>query len=158
MAYPSVTNFLENGVAYKLDASKLNQNFSDIIAGTSDGTKDIRCDSLSAEGQHTITGYSKLGGSEALKIITTQYTLSAADLAGTELINIYLGYSYLPTKIRGMILSIYQIDTDGLRNNQYYPDSIKNVSYYYSNQIYIDLRGSSYSAGDIINVMVVIAE
>lgn len=41
MAYPSVTYTFTNGVGNKADASQVNQNFTDIINGVSDGTKAI---------------------------------------------------------------------------------------------------------------------
>ncbi len=52
MAYPSVTFTFSNGSV--ADATAVNQNFSDIINGISDGTKDIQCAALTTTGNTTI--------------------------------------------------------------------------------------------------------
>ena len=50
MAYPSVTYTFANGAGNLIDATEVNQNFTDIINGISDGTKDIQVAKVVAKG------------------------------------------------------------------------------------------------------------
>jgi hypothetical protein len=54
MAYPSVTNTLSD--ATTMDAVKINENFTDLIAGVSDGTKDLNINKLALNGYAAVTG------------------------------------------------------------------------------------------------------
>lgn len=99
MANISVTYSFTNGTA--LDATQVNTNFSDIIAGTSDGTKDFSINALAVAAAATFNGNVTLGnassddltvtGSLASSIpikTTRSYDIGSADLG---LRVIYLG-------------------------------------------------------------------
>ena len=59
MANVSVTNTFTNGTT--ADADEVNANFTDIINGTSDGTKDFSISALTAAGSATLNGNCTLG-------------------------------------------------------------------------------------------------
>ena len=59
MGYVTVTNTLTNGST--ADATELNTNYSDLIAGTSDGTKDMNIAALTCAGAVTFNGNITLG-------------------------------------------------------------------------------------------------
>jgi len=59
MAYMTVTNTLVNGNT--ADAGELNTNFSDVIAATSDGTKDMNINALTCAGAVAFNGNMTLG-------------------------------------------------------------------------------------------------
>jgi hypothetical protein len=63
MAAISVTYTFTNGTV--IDAGQVNTNFSDIIAGTSDGTKDFNIAALTAAGTSTFNGNVLLGNASA---------------------------------------------------------------------------------------------
>jgi hypothetical protein len=69
MANISVTNTFTNGTA--ADASQVNTNFTDIINGTSDGTKDFSISALTVGGTATFNGNINLGNSSADDITIT---------------------------------------------------------------------------------------
>lgn len=48
MAYPSVTYTFVNGTSNIIDAGEVNTNFSDLISGLSDGTKDLSVNQITA--------------------------------------------------------------------------------------------------------------
>jgi hypothetical protein len=61
MAYPSVTNTFLSGASGVVSgatciASRWNTNFSDVISGLSDGTKDLKLNNATASGNLSITG------------------------------------------------------------------------------------------------------
>lgn len=59
MAFPSVTNTFTNGTT--IDAPEVNTNFTDIINGFSDGTKDINMNAATLAGTVTMNGAVTLG-------------------------------------------------------------------------------------------------
>jgi len=59
MAGPSVTYTFTNGTV--ADASQVNQNFTDLINGLTDGTKDLNINALTAAGTATLNGDSIIG-------------------------------------------------------------------------------------------------
>lgn len=99
MANITVTNTFTNGTA--ADATQVNTNFTDIINGTSDGTKDFSIAALTVGGTLTANGNVTLGNSSADDITITgslaasipvkttgTYNLGAATLGWLSL---YLG-------------------------------------------------------------------
>jgi hypothetical protein len=70
MAFPSVTYTFSNGTS--ADATQVNQNFTDVINGLSDTTKDLSVSALTAAGAVSLTGATVAIGnavSDALTII-----------------------------------------------------------------------------------------
>ncbi len=59
MAGPSVTYTFTNGTV--ADASQVNQNFTDLINGLTDGTKDLNINALTAAGAATFNGNTTIG-------------------------------------------------------------------------------------------------
>jgi hypothetical protein len=59
MANPAVTYTFTNGSV--ADASQVNQNFTDIINGLTDGTKSLNIDAITAAGKATLNGAVDLG-------------------------------------------------------------------------------------------------
>jgi len=59
MAAPSVTNTFTNGTT--ADATEVNQNFTDIINGLTDGTEDLTISAITANGAATFNGTVTLG-------------------------------------------------------------------------------------------------
>jgi hypothetical protein len=83
MAAPSVTYTFSNGTT--ADATQVNQNFTDVINGLSDGTKDLTVSALTASGTISFTGSTiSLGNavSDALNIIAAT-TLSDTNFTQT---------------------------------------------------------------------------
>ncbi len=74
MAFPSVTYTFTNGST--ADASQVNQNFTDIINGISDTTKDMSVSALTAAGTSTLNGNVILGNASG-KTITVNGSLSS---------------------------------------------------------------------------------
>lgn len=62
MPYISVTYSFTNGSGNIIDADEVNQNFTDIVNGTSDGNSDIRVNNVTALGTLAVTGASTLTG------------------------------------------------------------------------------------------------
>ena len=69
MAYTSVTYTFTNATV--ADATQVNQNFTDLINGLSDGTKDISCNALTAAGAATLNGNVTLGNASGDDITFT---------------------------------------------------------------------------------------
>jgi hypothetical protein len=67
MAYPSVTYTFSNSTT--ADATQVNQDFTDLINGMSDGTKDHNISALTAAGAATFNGAVTLGASTANLIV-----------------------------------------------------------------------------------------
>jgi hypothetical protein len=84
MANISVTHTFSNGSV--IDAGEVNQNFTDIINGTSDGTKDLSINALTVAGALTANGAVTLGNATGDDITVT------GSLAST--VNIKTTYSY----------------------------------------------------------------
>jgi hypothetical protein len=63
MANPAVTYTFVNGVT--ADAAEVNQNFTDIINGLTDGTKDLSISAITAAGTATFNGAVNLGNASA---------------------------------------------------------------------------------------------
>lgn len=74
MAAPSVTYTFSNGTT--ADASEVNQNFSDIISGITDGTEDLTISALTCQG--TITANSTIN-KVTITPPTTSATITVAD-------------------------------------------------------------------------------
>lgn len=81
MSAISVTYTFINGTT--ADASQVNQNFSDIINGTSDGTKDLAINAITASGSATLNGNVTLGVSSS-KTLTINASLSSSIPIGTN--------------------------------------------------------------------------
>ena len=69
MAYTSVTYTFTNATV--ADATQVNQNFTDLINGLSDGTKDISCNAFTAAGAATLNGNVTLGNASGDDITFT---------------------------------------------------------------------------------------
>lgn len=79
MAFPSVTNTFVNGTT--ADADEVNQNFSDIIDGVSDGTKDIEIANATISGVLALTGAATLSSTLDMTgdlDINSNFTVAAA--------------------------------------------------------------------------------
>lgn len=63
MAFPNVTYTFVNGTA--ADAGAVNTNFADLIAGASDGTKDINVSAITGGGNATFNGNVVLGNASS---------------------------------------------------------------------------------------------
>jgi hypothetical protein len=75
MAYIAVTNTFTNGSV--ADAGAVNTNFTDIINGLSDGTKDLSVAAITAAGTTTLNGAVNLGNATSDDITITGYVASA---------------------------------------------------------------------------------
>lgn len=75
MAFITVTNTLVNGNT--ADAGELNTNFSDIISGTSDGTKDINISALTCASTATFNGNTTLGNATSDTVTFTARVASS---------------------------------------------------------------------------------
>lgn len=75
MANPSVTYSFTNGTA--ADATQVNQNFTDLINGLTDGTKSLSIDALTCAGTTTLNGAVNLGNATSDDITVTGYLASA---------------------------------------------------------------------------------
>jgi hypothetical protein len=73
MAAPSVTYTFTNGTT--ADATQVNQNFTDIINGVSDGTKDLTVSALTAGGTVSFTGTSITFGNASSDLVTFVATI-----------------------------------------------------------------------------------
>lgn len=74
MSFPSVTYTFSNGST--ADASQVNQNFTDLINGISDTTKDISVSALTAASTATLNGNTILGNSSS-KTVTFNASLAS---------------------------------------------------------------------------------
>lgn len=75
MAYPSVTYTFSNSTT--ADATQVNQNFTDLINGLSDGTKDLSISALTVAGTATLNGAITLGNATTDDITITGYLASS---------------------------------------------------------------------------------
>jgi len=75
MAYPSVTYTFSNSTT--ADATQVNQNFTDLINGLSDGTKDLSISALTVAGTATLNGAINLGNATSDDITITGYLASS---------------------------------------------------------------------------------
>jgi hypothetical protein len=99
MAYTSVTNTFTNGTT--ASASQVNQNFTDIINGLSDGTKDVNINAATLAGNLIVNGNTTLGNSTSDDVTITGSLASSLsiktnntyDIGGSSLApsSIYLG-------------------------------------------------------------------
>lgn len=69
MAAPSLTYTLTNGTT--ADASQVMQNFTDLLNGITDGTKDLSISALTVAGTATLNGHVNLGNSSADDLTVT---------------------------------------------------------------------------------------
>ena len=97
MAYPSVTNSFTNSTT--MDAVKVNQNFSDIINGISDGTKNILCSSISSTGNIAIIG-------DILTTALTDYSSTVTVLGFSS----YNSKTFFYKKIGKVVLIWFAVD------------------------------------------------
>jgi hypothetical protein len=107
MANISVTNTFAN--ATTADATQVNQNFSDIINGTSDGTKDFSISALTVGGTLTANGNVNLGNASGDDLSITASLASSVAIKTTAtynvgsstlgLLSVYLGNSTFTTRI-----------------------------------------------------------
>jgi len=82
----TVTNTFSNGTA--ADASQVNTNFTDIINGTSDGTKDFSISALTCAGTATLNGNVIIGNASADDLTITASVASTIAYKTTGLYNI----------------------------------------------------------------------
>lgn len=75
MAYPSVTYTFSNSTT--ADATQVNQNFTDLVNGLSDGTKDLSISALTVAGTATLNGAINLGNATSDDITITGYLASS---------------------------------------------------------------------------------
>lgn len=75
MAAPSVTNTFSNGTT--ADATEVNQNFTDIINGITDGTKDLTISAFTVGGAATFNGAVTLGNATGDDITFSGYVDSS---------------------------------------------------------------------------------
>jgi len=75
MAYPSVTYSFTNGTT--ISATEVNQNFTDLINGASDGTKDYNISALSVAGAANLNGNVALGNATSDDVTVTGRIASA---------------------------------------------------------------------------------
>jgi hypothetical protein len=75
MAYPSVTYGFTNGTT--ISATEVNQNFTDLINGASDGTKDYNINALSVAGAANLNGNVALGNATSDDVTVTGRIASA---------------------------------------------------------------------------------
>lgn len=74
MAAPSVTNTFTNGTT--ADATEVNQNFTDVINGITDGTKDLTISAFTANGAAVFNGTVTLGNATGDDVVFTGYVAS----------------------------------------------------------------------------------
>lgn len=107
MANISVTNTFSNSTT--ADATQVNQNFSDIINGTSDGTKDFSISALTVGGTLTANGNVNLGNASTDDLSITASLASSLAIKTTAtynvgsstlgLLSVYLGNSTFTTRL-----------------------------------------------------------
>jgi hypothetical protein len=81
MAAPSVTYSFTNGTT--ADATQVNTNFTDLINGLSDGTKDLSFNALTVAGAATLNGNVTLGNASA-DSLTMNASLASSIAIGTN--------------------------------------------------------------------------
>lgn len=82
MPFPSVTYTFSNGTL--ADATQVNQDFTDVINGMSDGTKSMNISALTAGGTATLSGSVTLGGSSANTLAVTASLNSSIPISTTN--------------------------------------------------------------------------
>lgn len=107
MANVSVSNTFTNGTT--ADASQVNQNFTDIINGTSDGTKDFSISALTVGGAFTANGNATLGNASSDDLTITASLASTLNIKTTASFDVgsttiglralFLGLSTFTTKL-----------------------------------------------------------
>jgi hypothetical protein len=75
MAYPSVTYTFTNGTT--ASATEVNQNFTDLINGISDGTKDLSISALTVAGTASLNGAVNIGNATSDDIAVNGYITTA---------------------------------------------------------------------------------
>lgn len=85
MAAPSVTYTFTNGTA--ADASQVNTNFTNLINGMSDGTKDLSINALTCAGTATLNGAINLGNASSDDITVTGSLASSLPVKTTGTYN-----------------------------------------------------------------------
>ena len=86
MAYTTVTYTFSNSTT--ADATQVNQNFTDLINGLSDGTKDISVNAITAAGTATLNGNVNLGNSSSDDLTITAALASSISVKTTATYNI----------------------------------------------------------------------
>ncbi len=86
MASPAVTYSLSNGQV--IDAAQLNQNFSDIINGITDATKDLSISALTCAGNVSFTGNTTIGNAAGDDLTITASLASTISIKTTASYNI----------------------------------------------------------------------
>lgn len=86
MAAPAVTYTFANSTT--ADASQVNQNFTDIINGVSDGTKDLSISALTVAGTATLNGNVALGNASGDDITMTGSLASSIPVKTTNSFNV----------------------------------------------------------------------
>lgn len=86
MAFPTYTNTFTNGST--ADATQVNQNFTDILNGISDTTKDISVNAITCVGTATLNGNVTLGTSSAKSLTVNASLSSSIAVASTNLYEI----------------------------------------------------------------------
>lgn len=142
MANISVSNTFANSTT--ADATQVNQNFTDIINGTSDGTKDFSISALTVGGTLTANGNVSLGNASSDDLSITASLASSLAIKTTAtynvgsstlgLLSIYLGNSTFTTRLLSgatsswsMTLpatagtSRYRLETDGAGATSWQP-------------------------------------
>jgi hypothetical protein len=75
MAYPAVTYTFTNGTT--ASATEVNQNFTDLINGLSDGTKDLSISALTVAGTASLNGAVNIGNATSDDIAVNGYITTA---------------------------------------------------------------------------------
>lgn len=109
MAAPSLTYTLTNGST--ADATQVQQNFSDLLNGITDGTKDLSISALTCAGTATLNGHVNLGNSSADDLTITASLASTLPIKTTNTYDIgtstiglralYLGANSQTVNIKG---------------------------------------------------------
>ena len=86
MAYTSVTYTFSNSTT--ADATQVNQNFTDLINGLSDGTKDLSVSALTAAGTSTLNGNVNLGNSSSDDLTITAALAGSISVKTTATYNV----------------------------------------------------------------------
>jgi hypothetical protein len=174
MASPSVTYTFANSTT--ADATQVNQNFTDLIAGLTDGTKDLSISALTCAGNVTFNGNTTLGNASGDDIIFTGSLASSIPIKTTNTYDIGsadigLRYIYLASSAGGLSTSrigasstasdlTYTLPATGgtLGLQQDAPDDLINVSLaasVSSNALTIALKtkaGTDPSATDVVKI------
>lgn len=86
MPSPSITYTFSNSTT--ADASQVNQNFTDIINGITDGTKDLSISALTVAGNATFSGNTTLGNASSDDVTITGSLASSIPIKTTNTYNI----------------------------------------------------------------------